>query len=161
MSDAHYIFLEPSGDGIRDLPASEIITLMRQNDDEYWGPYSPVAIIEWGSPPLYSLFFVRHPRRGWYFEYSSYQEPKRNLVAVQPTEDRPTWVEHWAEGETAFFLASCFLPQAIAERIVTDFLNSQQPTPTVHWEEFHWTVHRRESPPDDESDVVELADPEG
>jgi hypothetical protein len=118
--------------------------------------------LSWDGPGRCLLFFVRHPRRGWYIEYdasfTTSKKPKRHLVAIEPNADRNAWVEHWAEGEPSFFLAACFLPQAVAEQVVTDFLATRQPSPAVTWEPVDWSVHRREEPPDDESLVVDEAE---
>jgi hypothetical protein len=158
-----FTFVEPSNDFIEAPTAEQVVALMRQ-DGDYWGPYSPVGQLLWDEPGRCQLFFVRHPRRGWYIEFDASWDtsagPKQHLVAVDPSGDRGAWVEHWAEGDTSYFLAACFVSQEIAERVVTDFLATRQPSPAASWEPVDWRVHKREGPPDDESAVVESADPE-
>ncbi len=133
-----------------------------REDEGFRGPYSPVGHLHGEGPGRCLLYFVRHPRRGWYIEYNADFEdspgPKRHLVAVSPAGDRKAWVEQWAEGETSYFLAACFLPQEVAEQVVGDFMASRQPSAAVTWEPIDWRVHRTEGPPEDESLVVEEAE---
>ena len=151
-------YVEPSGDSVANPTADQVVALMRSDDGEYWGPYSPMGWLERGNPPACSLVFVRHPRRGWYLEYTELREPERCLASVDPAGDRSGWVEHWMEGDTHYFLAACFVPQAIAERAVTDFFAGCGPSPAAVWEPFDDEVHRRE--PDDEAALLEAAEPE-
>jgi hypothetical protein len=156
-----FSFIEPSGDFLNAPTAEKITALMRQGDEEYWGPYSPVGRLDYGNPPASRLFLLRHPRRGWYVQYDTFDAPARCLVAIDPEGDRGAWVEHWAEGDISYFLAACFVPLVVAERVVEDFMASRQPSPSAVWEPFDGRLHWREEPPDDESAVVEAADPEG
>ncbi len=159
-----FTYVEPSGEFVKDPTADQVVGLMRR-DGEYWGPYSPVGQVHGDEPGRCLLYFVRHRRRGWYIEYDAgpmgQREPERHLVAVDPAGDRGAWVEHWAEGDIAYFLAACFLPQVVAEQVVRDFLATRQPSPAATWEPADWWVHQREGPPDDESRVAEPADPPG
>lgn len=154
------LYIEPSGDSINNPTVAEMLAFMRQEDDEYWGPYSPVGQLESGSPPQYGLLFVRHQSRGWFLLYTDYTTGKK-LVVVDPVGDRAGWVEHWAEGDIFYFLAACFVPQSLAERVVEDFLTSRQPSTAATWEPFDGRLHWREGPPEDEAAILEVADPEG
>jgi hypothetical protein len=154
--DEPLLYFEPSNDIVRDPSAEQVIALMRR-DGEYWGPYSPVGRLLCQKPARVSLYFVRHPRRGWYLQYES-EAPARNLVAYDPNAERGRWVEHWAEGETAYFPVACFLPQSTAERVVADFIALREPSAAAAWEPFDWRVHRLQGPPEDESLVVEESD---
>ncbi len=60
---ARFIFIQPSGDDIKDPAAAEIVEFMRQDYDEHWGPYSPTGQLLYGTS--HELILVRHPRRGW------------------------------------------------------------------------------------------------
>jgi hypothetical protein len=157
-----FTYFEPSNDRVEDATAEQVIESMR-HDEGYRGSYSPVGQLHWGGRCM--LYFVRHPRRGWYIEYDGGDAggpgPQRRLVAVDPAGDRDGWVEQWAEGETSYFLAACFLPQATAERVVADFMTARAPSPAVAWEPVDWRLHRREGPPDDESRIVEEAEDPG
>nr|CAA9279234.1 hypothetical protein AVDCRST_MAG63-3480 [uncultured Armatimonadetes bacterium] len=154
------VYVEPSGDAAENATADQVIGWMRKDDEEYWGPYSPMGMLRRGGPPECWLIFLRHPRRGWYLEHTDFSEPRQNLAAVDPAGDRSGWVEHWIEGETQYFLAACFVPQAVAESAVTDFLAGCQPSPAAVWEAFDDEVHRREDEPDDGAAVLETAEPE-
>jgi hypothetical protein len=155
-----FVYIEPSGDSVPDPTAAQLIDLMRDGDEEYWGPYSPVARLEYGSPPQKDLLLVRHPRRGWFVLYTS-DTTGEALVVVDSSQDRGGWVEHWAEGDISYFLAACFVPLALAELAVESFRASRQPSSDLTWELFDRRVHWRELPPDDDAAIVETADPEG
>jgi hypothetical protein len=157
MAEEPLVYFEPSNDRVRGPAADQVVALMRR-DGEYWGPYSPVGRLVAQRPVGVSLVFIRHPRRGWYLQYDSDGPPPRSLVAYDPEGERGRWVEHWAEGETACFPVACFLPQEVAERVVTDFIARREPSTAVAWEPFDWRVHRLQAPPEDESLVVEEAD---
>jgi hypothetical protein len=46
------------------------------------------------------LLFVRHPQRGWYFEYFVSNVPNSGwLVPLSPDADRNRYVKHWAYGD--------------------------------------------------------------
>jgi hypothetical protein len=152
-------YIEPSGDDIADPTPEQVVGYMRQAYDDYWGPYSPMGCLKRGNPPSSQLVFIRHPRRGWYLEYETDGPPKRRVVAVDPAGQQGAWVEHWHEGQTSFFPPACFLPLAVAEQAVTDFLAAHDPSASGSWEPFRWDTHKRASPPDDESAVIERADP--
>jgi hypothetical protein len=89
---------------------------------------------------------VRHPKREWYFEFSTSNLPDRRwLVPLDPAGDRDRYVGHWSYGGRLHFLAGCFVPQASAERVVADFLAIREPSPAVPWAEFE-SVRPRLSP---------------
>ena len=119
---------------------------------------------------------LRHPRRGRYLEcdqpWSDETEgelvaARNELVAVQSGGDRARWVEHWMHGEASYFLAACFVPQSVAERVMADFMASGRPSGAAAWEPLDTNPHKRESPPPDgllhwvlgRRPVVEAADP--
>lgn len=151
-------FVEPSGDRIEDVTVERVVELMRTNG-EYWGPYSPAGQLLRRGDDRVDLFLVRHPRRGWYVQYDDLDKAAQTLVAVELNGVRDGWVEHWAEGDTSFFLAACFVPQAAAERVVTDFAASGRPSAAVAWEPMRWDTHRREEEPEDEGQILERAEP--
>jgi hypothetical protein len=158
---AAFTYFQPSNERVEGPTADQVVASMR-GDVGFRGPYSPVGQLHWDGPGRCMLYFVRHPRRGWYIEHNAgfedSQGPRRHLVAVDPSAARDAWVEQWAEGETSYFLAACFLPQEVAEQVVREFMASRQPSSAVAWEPIDWRVHRREGPPDDESLVVEEAE---
>jgi hypothetical protein len=83
------------------------------------------------------LLFVRHPKRGWYFEYSTSNMPERRwVVRLQAAADRGKYVKHWACGEQLRFLAGSFVDRPAAERVVLDFLATKQPSAVVPWADF-------------------------
>lgn len=141
-------FTEPSGDDITAPTLEQVIERMRLGDD-YWGPYSPMGWLKRGNPPSSQLVIIRHPRRGWYLEYEAAGPPPRRVVAAAPGGRLGNWVEHWHEGQTSFFPASSFLPQAFAEQAVAAFLDGRDPSETGLWEPFRWDTHKREVPPPD------------
>jgi hypothetical protein len=118
-----------------------------RRDDDYWGPYSPVGVLAWHEHPhqdtptqiglgtataRQQLLFVRHPKRGWYFEYTTSNLPERRwLVPLDPAADRDSFVKQWACGEQLHVLAGCFVPQTVAGRVVADFLSSRKPSSVV------------------------------
>ena len=157
MAGEPLVYFEPSNDSIRGPTAEQVVGLMRR-DDGYWGPYSPVGRLVAQQPVRTSLVIIRHPRRGWYLPYDSEGPPPRSVVAYDPGGERGRWVEHWVEGETAYFPAAGFLPQSVAERVVADFIARREPSAAAAWESFDWRVHRLQGPPEDESLVVEAAD---
>src|SRR6185437_16643128 len=68
------------------------------------------------------LLFVRHAKRGWYFEYSTSNLPERRwLVPLDPNANRDRYIRQWAYGEQLHFLATSFVPQPVAEQVVADF----------------------------------------
>src|SRR5437016_452107 len=85
----------PSIEWLRDL--------MRSDYDDTWGPYSPVAVLCWHQHPKQKpltrvglgsrterqqLIMVRHPKRGWYFEYSTSNEAEKKwVVPLNPKGD--------------------------------------------------------------------------
>lgn len=55
------------------------------------------------------------------------------------------WVlQHWAYGEEMFFLAACFVGQAVGEKVVADFLATKEPSSSVQWVEFETLSPRRD-----------------
>jgi hypothetical protein len=155
-------YTEPSGDYLPNPTVDQMLGFMRQEYDGNWGPYSPVGVLRWyehspqPEPSLVGLglksevcqlLFVRHPERGWFFEFSGYGGDRRWLAAVGTETGPEEWVQHWACGEQTYFLASCFVPQPTAEQVVTDFLATKEPSPAVLWAEFDSLEPRRDSPP--------------
>ena len=63
-------------------------------------------------------------------------------MPFNPTADQDRYVKHWAYGEQMHFLVGCFLPLALAEQVVTDFLNTREPSPVVAWVEFESVLPR-------------------
>jgi hypothetical protein len=154
-------YTEPSGHDVPNPTADQMLGFMRQEYDDYWGPYSPLGVLVWHQHPpqdaptlvglgtatqRQQLLFVRHPRRGWYIEYSTPNLPERGwLVPLNPAADRDLYVKHWAHGEQLHFLTACFVPQAAAERVVTDFLATREPSPVVAWVPFESVSPRLDS----------------
>jgi hypothetical protein len=157
-------YTEPSGNEIANPSAGQMIAFMRQEYEENWGPYSPVGVLEWHEHPdqpvptrvgleadseTSQLILIRHPERGWFFEFSG-KTPDRWLVSLAAGGDRRKWVKHWACGEKTCFLAACFIPQDLGERVVLDFLATKEPSPVVPWVDFEplcprleWTEFQR------------------
>ena len=141
-------YTEPSGHEMPNPAPEQMLGFMRQEYDGNWGPYSPVGVLEWYEHPaqpmptrvglgpyVSQLIFVRHPERGWFFEFSS-KVPDQWLVSLGPAGDQRKWVKHWACGEETYILAACFVPQAVGERVVVVFLARKEPSPTVKWVAF-------------------------
>jgi hypothetical protein len=144
-------YTEPSGEWAFEPSAGWVLASLRRGDDDYWGPYSPVGVLEWHEHPdremlarrsgtataRQQLLFVRHRERGWYFEFSTSNQPDRRwLVPLAPRADRDTYVKHWAHGEQLYFLAGSFVPQEVAERVVADILATGEPSTLVEWVPF-------------------------
>jgi hypothetical protein len=146
------------GEHVPNPTAAWMIEVLRRGDD-YWGPYSPVGVLRWHVhqrqrvPTLIGLnitatsrqqlLFVRHPKRGWYFEYSTRNLPRRRwVVPLDPTAHHEKYIKHWANGEQLFFLAASFVSQPAAERIVTTFLRNRGTSRVVRWASFN-RVHPR------------------
>jgi hypothetical protein len=139
------------GEHVANPTAKQMTEFMRRGED-YWGPYSPLGELCWHEHPqqrtpslgglgtatqLQQLLFIRHPKRGWYFEYGTYNAPaKRWLVPLDPNATPDKYVKTWAYGEQLHFLGACFVSEAVAERIVADFLEDGEPSPAVSWVEF-------------------------
>jgi hypothetical protein len=153
-------YSEPSGKKIFDPSADAILGYMRRAYDEYWGPYSPVGSLQWHEhrsrkvlargwatrTARQQLLFLRHPRRGWYFEYSSSNTPDcGTLVPLAADADPDSFVSHWAYGERLHFLAGSFVPQAVAEGVVAYFLATAEPSPVVQWASFNDVLPRLDS----------------
>lgn len=144
-------YTEPSGNYLANPTAAFLVERMRQGV-EYWGPYSPVATLCWHEHPhqevpsrvgtgtetmRQQLIAIRHPKRGWYFEYDTVNSPDpRWLVPLDPAADRDSFVTCWANGEQLHFLKGCFVPLPTAEQIVTEFLDSREPSTVVQWVPF-------------------------
>lgn len=153
-------YTEPSGERMFEPPADAGLGFMRRGYDDYWGPYSPVGVLEWhehrqrtvlargpGTPTArQQLLFVRHPKRGWYFEYSTSNAPDRRwLVPLAPGAKRDSFVKHWTYGVQLHFLAGSFVPQVAAERVVADFLATGEPSAVVEWVPFNDVLPRLDS----------------
>jgi hypothetical protein len=149
----------PCGEYTPNPSAAWLHEVMRR-DEQYWGPYSPVGVLAWhkhrpqkeltrvglGTRTQQSqLLFVRHPKRGWYFEYNTSNQPQdRWLVPLDSAADQRKWVKHWSYGEHMYFLAACFVPQGLAEQIVTDYLSNGAPSPAVQWVEYESVLPRKD-----------------
>ena len=155
-------YTEPSGNELPNTTAEQIHEFMRREYDGYWGPYSPVGVLRWYEHPpqpepslvglgqdreISQLLFIRHPRRGWFFEYNGYRGQRRWLVSLAAEGGPEKWMRHWAFGEPLYFLAPCFVPQPVAEQVVADFLATKEPSPAVRWVEFNSLEPRRDSRP--------------
>ena len=154
------VYTDSAGERVKNPDAKFMHAAMR-GECYQRGSYAPEGELMIGNPARSCLLISRHPSRGWYLEYSKYEEPEQKLVAVQPGGDRETWVEHWMGGETSYFLAACFVPQTLADQAVAEFMASGKASPALMWEPIDWRLHHREDPPDDEAAVVEPADPSG
>jgi hypothetical protein len=64
------------------------------------------------------------------------------LVPFDLGADRDEYFPQWTTGETQMFLAGCFVPQAVAERIVSDFITTREPSDVVQWVPFNDIVPR-------------------
>jgi hypothetical protein len=132
---------------------------MRRGHD-YWGPYSPVGVLEWHEhrsrkvlalgpatrTARQKLLFVRHPRRGWYFEYSSSNHPVQQwLVPLAADADPDSFVGGWAFGEQLHFLAGSFVAHPVAEGVAAYFLATAEPSPVVPWASFNEVQPRLDS----------------
>jgi hypothetical protein len=150
-------YTEPSGNNLPDPTAEQMIGFMRQEYD-LWGPSSPVGVLCRHKHPSkrrssavstgtatqrQKLLFVRHPKRGWYFEYSTDNLPEQRwLVPLTPDANLTRYTKHWAYGNPVHLLVGCFVPQAIAERVVSDYLATHEPSPVVSWVSFDSVVPR-------------------
>ncbi|MBA4186771.1 MAG: hypothetical protein C0467_02010 [Planctomycetaceae bacterium] len=108
----------PSGQRVQDPTIEQMIECMREEYDGNWGPYSPVGVLEWqhmSQSQSGQLLFVRHPDRGWYFECNDF-------VTYDSAADDGKWVHHWGCGEPMYYRAACFVPQVVAEQVVTDYV---------------------------------------
>ncbi len=139
------------GETVANPTADEMVERLRRGS-EYWGRFGPHGHLEWFEHPtkevptdcgmegdvhLQQLIFIRHPERGWFFEFSSRLPlPKRWLVPFDPAADRDDYFPQWASGDSQMFLAGCFVPQATAERVVRDFMVDGEPSPAVQWFRF-------------------------
>jgi hypothetical protein len=147
---------DPDGEWVPNPTTEQVVGFMRQDYDT-WGPYSPMIELAWHEHPPQSvpsmgglggaslrdqLLVVRHPDRGWFFEYSSRRGAGRWLVPLDPSADQAEWVRHWVCGERTCFLAASFVGQAVGERVVADFLATKDPSPAVRWVEFE-SIHPR------------------
>jgi hypothetical protein len=150
-------YAAPSGQ--REFAPSDdtVFGYMRLDYDSYWGPFSPVGLLEWhehrfrkvlargrsSSTRRQQLLFIRHPKWGWYFEYSTSNiSDNRWLVPLAHSEVREGFVKHWAYGEQLYFLKQCFLLQAAAEQVVMDFFSNAEPSPSVRWGEYNRVLPR-------------------
>jgi hypothetical protein len=149
------------GEDVPNPAAAWMHEVMRRGED-YWGPFSSVGVLCWHEHPpqrkltrgglgtateVSQILFIRHAKRGWFFEFSADREQHRWLVPA-PREGEPEkWVRQWAYGEQLCFLAGCFVPQEVAERIVEDFLATMEPSPSVRWVDFETLTPRRSSAP--------------
>ena len=145
------------GEWVPNPTAEQIVERMRRGP-EYWGGFGPTGVLAWHEhPPQPSptkiglgtmtsrqqLILNRHQERGWYFEYSTHNlSPRRWLAPFDPSADRDEYFAQWTTGETQKFLAGCFVPQAVAERIVSDFITTREPSAAVQWAPFNDIVPR-------------------
>jgi hypothetical protein len=145
------------GEWVPNPTAEQIVERMRRGS-EYWGKFGPTGVLEWHEhPPQPSptkfglgtmtsrqqLILNRHQERGWYFEYSTHNiSLRRWLVPFDPGADRDEYFPQWTTGESQMFLAGCFVPQAVAERIVSDFITTREPSDAVQWLPFSDIVPR-------------------
>jgi len=154
-------YTEPSGHKLANPSRDQMLGFMRQEYDGNWGPYSPLGVLQWCDHPpqaepslvglgldaeVSQLLFVRHPVRGWFFEFTSDRDG-RWLAAVSAGGGPEKWIRHWAHGETMYFLASCFVPQSVAEEVVTGYLATKEPSLAVPWVEFASLTPRRDKRP--------------
>ncbi len=139
-------FTLPSGDRV---PNPTVEVVLKYLSEETGESFSPVAVLCWHDHPKVKvlpkmgfgsvtmreqLLFVRHPKRGWYFEYSTSNMPvKRWLVPFDTSADPDSFVTGWAYGEQLHFLRGCFVQQAIAEVVVSHFVSSRKPSRVVRW----------------------------
>ncbi len=151
--------LSASGEWLPSPSAEAVVAYMRADYAE-WGwadPMVELALYERrgesvppvpgmsGDELVRQLLVIRHPDRGFYFEYS--ERPGRWLAAIDPAGNRDEWVPCMSHGEEAFFLAACFLPPAASERVVTDFVATQELSAAVEWVRFESLSPRRDQPP--------------
>lgn len=129
----------PGGEALDPTP-DEVFAVMALPYDGHWGPYQPVGEIEWYDPARpqavggrrersAQLILVRHPDRGWYFEYSGSGQWLAPLDPAGP----PGHVLHWCWGEEQWFRAASFVPDPAARQVVADFLASGRPSPAIAW----------------------------
>lgn len=155
------VYTKPSGDDLQSPTPEQVLNDLRQ-DDGYRQGYSPVGVLCWHehpeSPPpsvalgtatqRQQLLFIRHPKQGWYFEYSTTNlVDRRWLVPLDPAAEPNRFVRQWAFGEQVHLFIGSFVPQTLAERIIADFLNTREPSPAVAWVAFN-SVSPRLSPDD-------------
>ena len=140
------------GESVPNPTAEEMVERMHRVSG-YWGEYNPVGELHWyehppqatptkaglgGDAARQQLIFIRHPERGWYFEFSSRTPPpKRWLVPFDPVAERDDYVRHWASEEDQMFLAGCFVAQATAEQVIRDFVATGEPSAAVLWVPFN------------------------
>jgi hypothetical protein len=146
-------FHEPTGDCFPNPTAEQMREVLRRGED-YWGGYSCLGWLQWhrhahqevpsqvglGSATRKAqLLFVASPEHGWYFEYDDYREEddeaeqERHLVPHDASMTKEKWVRQYAHGEPMYFRSACFVPQGVAEQIVTDFLETLRPSAAVRW----------------------------
>lgn len=136
------------GETVANPTADEMVERLRRGST-YWGQFGPHGMLKWYEHPtsdvpadcgyegdvhLQQLIFIRHPERGWFFEFSSSPPlTDRWLFPFDPAADRDDYFPQWAGGDSQMFLAGCFVPQATAERVVRDFMADGEPSPAVQW----------------------------
>jgi hypothetical protein len=135
----------PGGEALDPTP-DEVFAVMALPYDGHWGPYQPVGEIEWYDPArppagggrrerAAQLILIRHPERGWYFEYSGPSGPGGSDQWLAPLDPagQPGHLRHWSWGEQQWFRAASFVPDAPARQVVADFLASGRPSTAIIW----------------------------
>ena len=152
--------LSASAEWEPDPALTAVVAYMREDYGE-WNCADPMVELSWYDHPaplprpapsgkqLCRLFIIRHPERGFYFEFNDYigRTPGECLVAIDQASGREEWVPNMSNGEEAFFLAACFMSPAASERVVADFVATQEPSATVAWVPFEPLCPRRDQPP--------------
>ena len=151
--------LAASGDWLPSPSVEAVIEYMRAAYDE-WGwadPMVELAVYDRrgesvppapgmsGDELVRQLLIIRHVDRGFYFEYS--ERLGRWLAAIDPAGGRAEWGPNMSHGDVAYFLATCLIPPAASERVVIDFVATQEPSAAVEWVPFESLSPRRNQPP--------------
>jgi hypothetical protein len=152
--------LSGSGDWVPDPPVEAVVAYLRADYSE-WGWADPMVELGWyewrgvsvppvagmsGDELVRQLLAIRNPDRGFYFEYRE-RPDGRWLAAIDPAGSRDECVPNISHGEEAYFLAAYFLPLAASERVVADFMTTQEPSPALEWMPFQPLWPRRSERP--------------
>jgi hypothetical protein len=79
------------------------------------------------------LVFLKNAHRGWYFEYSDKSETDQGqLVPFDVVRQRGRRIGHFY-CDWVYLLPGCFVPFAVAEQVMRDFLLTGRPSPAVRW----------------------------
>ncbi|WP_148087926.1 hypothetical protein [Gemmata obscuriglobus] len=135
----------PGGESLDPTP-DEVLAVMALPYGGNWGPYQPVGEIEWFDPArpptaggrrerAAQLILIRHPERGWYFEYDGPSGPGGSDEWLAPLDPAgpPGHLRHWCWGEEQWFRAASFVPDVTARQVVADFLASGRPSAAITW----------------------------